>query len=147
MTEQTSPESQPDSAAKLSFAMVCLRYALPAVVVIGGVVVMLLGSESDVEGGAGIAGAGLAIYAMNWLIRKASDDPERAREEAARDYFDAHGHWPDEVEERAAARPASLLPSASAQSVPPPPVAPPVAPPERRLERPAMSRSRGSHGR
>jgi hypothetical protein len=142
MTDHTPPESQPKSAAKLSFAMICLRYVLPAVVVIGGVVVMMLGSESDVEGGAGIAGAGLAIYAMNWLIRKASDDPERAQEEAARDYFDAHGHWPDEVDEPGAAQTASLLPSASAHAAP----ARPGAPSERRLERPAIPRTRGSHG-
>ena len=59
-------------ATRLSVAMFCLRYVLPAVVVIGGVVVMALGSESDVEGGAGIAGAGLAIFAMNWLIHENS---------------------------------------------------------------------------
>jgi hypothetical protein len=147
MTDQTPPESQPETAAKLSFAMICLRYVLPAAVVIGGVVVMALGSETDVEGGAGIAGAGLAIYAMNWLIRKASDDPERAQEEAARDYFDAHGRWPDEVvealPEHGAAQPGSPTPSASAQTLP----ARPVAPSQRRLERPAIPRTRGSHGR
>jgi hypothetical protein len=148
MTDQRPPESRPEIAAKLSFAMICLRYVLPAVVVIGGVVVMLLGSESDVEGGAGIAGAGLAIYAMNWLIRKASDDPERAQEEAARDYFDVHGRWPDEVGESGAAQtasppPSASVPSASARSS----QVQPVAPAQRRLERPAIPRSRGSHGR
>lgn len=77
--------------------MICIRYVLPAAVVIAGIVVMSLGSETDLEGGAGIAGAGLAIFAMNWLIRKATDDPARAEEEAAREFFDRHGRWPDEV--------------------------------------------------
>jgi hypothetical protein len=77
--------------------MICLRYVLPAAVLLGGLVVMALGSESDVEGGAGIVSAGLAIYAMNWLYR-ASVEGDRARdeEEAARTYLEVHGHWPDE---------------------------------------------------
>jgi hypothetical protein len=45
-----------------------VRYVLPAVVVTGGLVVMSLGGESDLEGGAGIVGAGLAIFFLNWLL-------------------------------------------------------------------------------
>jgi hypothetical protein len=144
MTDQPSSENQHPTPEKLSFAMICLRYVLPAVVVIGGVVVMALGSETEVEGGAGIAGAGLAIYAMNWLIRKASDDRERAQEEAARDYFDAHGRWPDEVDEaeRGGTTPIPSAIGSSSRA----PSAMPVAPAQRRLERPPLPRSRGSHG-
>jgi hypothetical protein len=78
--------------------MICLRYVLPAAVLLSGLIVMALGSETDLEGGAGIVSAGLAIYAMNWLYR-ASVDGDRARdeEEAARAYLEAHGHWPDEA--------------------------------------------------
>jgi hypothetical protein len=73
-----------------------VRYVLPAVVVIGGLVVMSLGGESDLEGGAGIVGAGLAIFFLNWLFRAgASGEREREAEEAAREYFDQHGRWPD----------------------------------------------------
>jgi hypothetical protein len=86
-----SPEPPP------SAMMILLRYVLPAVVVLGGVIVMALGSESDVEGGAGIVSAGLAVYAMNWLYRASvNGDRERDEEEAARAYLDAHGHWPDQ---------------------------------------------------
>ncbi len=78
--------------------MVLLRYVLPAAVVVAGAVVMALGSEAELEGGAGIAGAGIAIFAMNWLIRASTEgDRERDREERAREYLDAHGHWPDEA--------------------------------------------------
>jgi hypothetical protein len=85
------------TSEQTSWPMICLRYVLPAAVLLGGLIVMALGSESDVEGGAGIVSAGLAIYAMNWLYR-ASVDGDRARdeEEAARTYLEIHGHWPDE---------------------------------------------------
>jgi hypothetical protein len=74
-----------------------VRYGIPAVVVLAGIVVMALGSEADVEGGAGIVGAGLAVYALNWLYRASvNGDRERDAEEAARAYLDKHGHWPDE---------------------------------------------------
>jgi hypothetical protein len=73
-----------------------LRYGLPTVVVLGGIVVMGFGDESQLEGGAGIVSAGLAIYFINWLFRAGvSGDREREAEEAARDYFERHGRWPD----------------------------------------------------
>jgi hypothetical protein len=78
--------------------MFALRYVLPAAGVIAGLIVMALGSEAELEGGAGIVGASLAIYAVNWLYRAGvQGDQERDREEAARVYFDKHGHWPDEA--------------------------------------------------
>jgi hypothetical protein len=88
----------PASRARLTARLVfVVRYVVPALVVLGGVIVMALGSEADVEGGAGIVGAGIAVYAMNWLYRASvNGDRERDAEEAARDYLDMHGHWPDE---------------------------------------------------
>jgi hypothetical protein len=73
-----------------------LRYGLPALVVVGGLVVMSFGDENHLEGGAGIVSAGLAIFFVNWLFRTgASGDREREAEEAARDYFERHGRWPN----------------------------------------------------
>jgi hypothetical protein len=73
-----------------------VRYVLPAAVVLGGVVVMAFGDESQLEGGAGIVSAGLAIFFLNWLFRAGvSGDREREAEQAARDYFERHGRWPD----------------------------------------------------
>ncbi len=72
-----------------------VRYVLPAAVTVAGIVIMALGGESDVEGGASIVSAGLAIYFLNWLFRiGVTGDREREREEAAREYFDRHGRWP-----------------------------------------------------
>jgi hypothetical protein len=77
--------------------LVALRYVLPAAIAIAGLIVMSLGSEADVEGGAGIVGAAIAIFAVNWLFRAGmKGDREREQEDAAREYFDQHGHWPDE---------------------------------------------------
>jgi hypothetical protein len=75
-----------------------LRYVLPALVAIGGLVVMSLGSDTDLEGGAGILSAGLAIFFVNWLYRiGVTGDREREAEEAAREFFDSHGYWPDDA--------------------------------------------------
>jgi hypothetical protein len=78
-----------------TFVLVGVRYVLPVVVVLAGVVVMAFGSENDLEGGASIVSAGLAIYFVNWLFRiGAESDHERDDEQAARDYYTRHGRWP-----------------------------------------------------
>jgi hypothetical protein len=95
-----APEMHQTGGAPVEHAgwrLIAVRYLLPAAVVLAGLIVMALGSESELEGGAGIVSAGLAIYAMNWLYRASVDgDRVRDEEEAARSYFDAHGHWPEE---------------------------------------------------
>ena len=69
---------------------------IAAQIVLGGLVVMSFGDENHLEGGAGIVSAGLAIFFVNWLFRTgASGDREREAEEAARDYFERHGRWPN----------------------------------------------------
>ena len=78
------------------WTMALVRYVLPAAVVLAGLVVMSLGSESELEGGAGIVSAGLAIFFINWLFRAgAAGERERDAEDRAREYYDRHGHWPD----------------------------------------------------
>ena len=84
--------SKPSSSG----AMILLRYVLPAAVILAGLVVMALGSEAELEGGAGIVSAGIAIFFVNWLFRAgAAGERERDREDAAREHFDRHGRWPD----------------------------------------------------
>ncbi len=83
-------------ARRRRIALDALRYVLPGAVVVGGLVVMAFGSESDLEGGAGIVSAGLAIFFVNWLYRiGVTGDREREREDAAREHFNRHGRWPD----------------------------------------------------
>jgi hypothetical protein len=97
--ERSPNEKADEKRGRAAWFLFGVRYALPVAAVIAGVIVMSLGSESNMEGGAGIISAGLAIYAMNWLYRAAfeGDRVEREREEAARAYLAKHGHWPDEA--------------------------------------------------
>jgi hypothetical protein len=95
---RSSPERDGSSQQQATWLTVGLRYVLPGLVVLGGLIVMAFGSEADLEGGAGIVSAGLAVYAMSWLYRASVDgDRTRDEEEAARAYFDLHGRWPDEA--------------------------------------------------
>ncbi len=85
-----------------------VRIWLPAIVTLAGVLVMVLGGFDDIalEGGAGIIGAGLSIWLMNVLFRMGlGNDRDRDAEDAARDYFDAHGRWPDDPAPPAAPTP------------------------------------------
>jgi len=78
--------------------MIAVRYVLPAVVVLAGVVLLAFNPTlAGLEGWALLTGAGLAILMLNWLYRVGvKGDEERDAEEAARVYFDEHGRWPDE---------------------------------------------------
>jgi hypothetical protein len=76
-----------------------LRYWLPGLVCLAGLIVAAARGFDDIglEGGAGIVGAGLAIWLMNLLLRVGvAGDRERDTEDEARRYFDEHGRWPDE---------------------------------------------------
>lgn len=104
-----------------------LRWWLPAIVVLGGLFVIVIRGFDDIglEGGAGIIGAGLSILLMNWLWRVGiSGDEERDVEDAARAHFDATGRWPED-------EPA------------PAPTPPPSARPEHRTGPPAHRRPAG----
>ena len=78
--------------------LIVVRYVLPAVVVVGGILAVIISPTlTSLEGAAGIIGAGLSIYLLNLLHRiGVKGDSERGAEQDARAYFDAHGHWPGE---------------------------------------------------
>jgi hypothetical protein len=84
-----------------------VRIWLPIIVVAFGLGVWLVDpSVSSAEGAAGIVGAGIAIWIGNVLFRiGVKGDVERDDEEAARTFFDEHGHWPDEPPPPAGAGP------------------------------------------
>jgi hypothetical protein len=81
-----------------SKTMIAVRYVLPAVVALAGVVVLIFDqSLIGLEGFVLFVGAAGSILLLNVLYRiGVSGDAERDREEAARTYFDEHGHWPDD---------------------------------------------------
>ena len=85
-----------DEQTPRTWPMLLLRYVLPSIVILAGLVIMGLGGESELEGGAAIVSAGLAIFFLNWLFRAGvAGENERDREDQAREYFDRHGRWPD----------------------------------------------------
>jgi hypothetical protein len=76
-----------------------VRYGVPALIALAGIVVMLAASDRDTgfEIGAMFVGAAIAVFLLNFFFRLGVEgDADRDREEEARAYFDRHGHWPDE---------------------------------------------------
>ena len=75
-------------------ALHAIRYGIPMVLLIAGVVV---GAAADsVAAAALFISAASAVLLLNVLYRiGVQGDRERDREEAARVYFDKHGRWPD----------------------------------------------------
>jgi hypothetical protein len=78
--------------------VLAVRYVLPAILFLGGLVLLAIEPNTiGLEGLAMATGAALSVLLLNWLFRAGvRGDRERAREEAAREYFDRHGRWPDE---------------------------------------------------
>jgi hypothetical protein len=78
--------------------LLAVRYGVPIAIVLAGFLVMLVGSSSSaVHGGLGIIGAGLSVGLLNVFYRMSvTGDKDRDAEDAARDYFDLHGRWPDD---------------------------------------------------
>lgn len=83
--------------------LITVRYVIPAILVLVGLAILVVGGGEAVDGWALFTGAGIGIFLFNLLWRMGMNDPEREREDAARAYFDEHGEWPPE-EERAAGR-------------------------------------------
>lgn len=78
--------------------MVLVRYVLPAALILAGFVLLIVSPGSvGVEAWTMCVGAGLSVLLLNLLFRTgAKGDAEREREEAAREHYARHGHWPDE---------------------------------------------------
>ena len=74
--------------------MHAVRYGIPLVLLIAGVVV---GAAADsVAAAALFFSAASAVLLLNVLYRiGVQGDKERDREDDARAYFDKHGRWPD----------------------------------------------------
>jgi ABC-type nickel/cobalt efflux system permease component RcnA len=83
------------------------RIWLPLAIAAVGVVLIILGHASLSQQAAGDAlesGSGVAllivaiiVWMVNWMFRMSvQSNRDREVEEEAREYFDRHGHWPDE---------------------------------------------------
>jgi hypothetical protein len=110
-----------------------VRTWLPLAIIAGGAVAIAAsgGTEAGWEGGAAIIGAGLSVWLLNFFFRVGvQGDRERDDEDAARAFFDAHGHWPDE------APPEPPQPPPNAHRHAPHPAGRPGSPARRRPRRP-----------
>lgn len=78
--------------------MIVVRYVVPAVIALLGVIVLIFNQTiNGLEGFAMAIGVASSILLLNILYRiGVSGDRERDDEEAARAFFDEHGCWPDE---------------------------------------------------
>ena len=75
-------------------ALNAVRYGIPAVLVIAGVIIS---GTASLPAGALFISAGTAVLLLNVLHRMGVEgDKDRDKEDAARRYFDEHGHWPDQ---------------------------------------------------
>jgi hypothetical protein len=72
---------------------------LPLAIGAAGVAAIVLGHGRTSEAAAGVALVivALIVWMINWLFRLSlQSNRERDQEERARDYYERHGHWPDE---------------------------------------------------
>ena len=77
-----------------------VRVWLPVLIIAGGIIVIIAtgGSETGVEGGAGIIGAGASVWLLNVIFRVGvQGERDRDAEDEARDFYAEHGYWPDEA--------------------------------------------------
>jgi hypothetical protein len=72
-----------------------VRWGLPLGLVVAGVIVLF---AVDADGvGESLIAAGLCVWIANALLRFGfRDSGDREREERAREFYDEHGHWPDD---------------------------------------------------
>ena len=83
----------------MSAFMTFLRYGLPALICVVGLVwgVARNFDETGLEICVLLVAAGSSLFLLNFLFRVGvTGDEDRDAEDAAREYFDQHGHWPDE---------------------------------------------------
>jgi hypothetical protein len=78
--------------------MLVVRYGLGAVMILGGIVMLIVSPANlGVDGFAMAVGGGLSVVLISFMFRLSeSSDADRAEEERARVYFDEHGEWPEE---------------------------------------------------
>ena len=91
MDSSAPPDNRPKT-------MIAVRYVLPAVILLAGIVALLVSDTlTGLEGLAMGIGVAASVLLLNVLYRiGVKGDLEREDEEAARVYYDEHGRWPDE---------------------------------------------------
>jgi len=98
MADGNAPDSKTDVGRVL---LAATRVWLPVAIAVAGVVAIVIGhgESGTAAAGVGLIIAALIVWMVNWMYRMSvQSNRDREREEAAREYFDRHGRWPDEEE-------------------------------------------------
>ena len=76
-----------------------VRIGLPVgICLLGLVLIAVEPDRNGLEGGLLVVSAGLSVWLLNWLYRVGvAGERERDDEDEAREFFDRHGVWPDEI--------------------------------------------------
>jgi len=101
--------SDPRSPGPGRLLLRATRVVLPVMIALVGVALIVIGqttggatgtkgtSSTVAATGVGLIIAGIIVWMISWMYRMSVDsNREREAEEAAREYFDRHGHWPGE---------------------------------------------------
>ena len=99
MTQPTTDQTPHEQERDQSLGMLLVRYGLGAVMVLGGVVMLIISPAGlGFDGFAMAVGGGLSVVLFNVLFRLGlSSENDREEEARARDYFDEHGEWPEDT--------------------------------------------------
>ena len=97
MTQPAAPH-RTEQPHETSPGMLIVRYGLGALMVSGGVVMLIISPAGlGFDGFAMAVGGGLSVVLFNVLFRLGlSSEADREEEERARTYFDEHGEWPED---------------------------------------------------
>jgi hypothetical protein len=78
-------------------ALFATRVLLPLALGATGLVLAILGTDATEAAGITLIGCALLVVLANAFVRlSVHEEDDRAREQAARDYYGRHGRWPDE---------------------------------------------------
>jgi lysylphosphatidylglycerol synthetase-like protein (DUF2156 family) len=85
----------------MKYLLAATRLWLPLAIAAAGVALIVAGHGSadsfSAAAGVGLIIVALIVWMLNWMFRMSVEsNRDRDREEAAREYFDRHGRWPDE---------------------------------------------------
>ena len=100
LVERFSPARLDDASQRRRDDAASSASWLPLAIIAGGLIVIVAtgGSETGVEGGAAIIGAGASVWLLNVIFRVGvQGERERDAEDEARDFYGEHGYWPDEA--------------------------------------------------
>jgi hypothetical protein len=87
-----------------------VRYGIPLLLFVAGTIVAATSGRIGITVGAMFVSAATATLLLNLLYRMGVEgDKARDREEAARRFYDEHGHWPDQQSPRARSQPPRRL--------------------------------------